>query len=77
MATTSLNGSELEIPQIGLVAMTTNYVLSSDWSRGLVHNMNDICIRGSIVSRQKCLQPLYWKFHIIQVLPETLTLNES
>ena len=60
-----------------LVAMTTNYILSSDWSGGLVHNMNNICILGSIVSRPKFLQTFYYKSHKIQVSPETSTLNKS
>ena len=32
-------------PDSRLVTMATSYFLSSDWSSGLVHNMNDICIR--------------------------------
>ena len=42
-----------QIPPLGLVAMATNGMLSSDWSKGLVHNMNNICIRRTIVLRQK------------------------
>ena len=39
--------------------------------------MNNICIRGSIVSRQKLLQQFYSKSYKIQVLLETITLNKS
>ena len=46
-------------PGFRFVAMATNDFLSSDWSSGLVHDMNNICIRGSIVLRPKPLQQFY------------------
>ena len=46
-------------PDFRFVAMATNDFLSSDWSSGLVHNMNNICIHGSIVSRPKFVQIFY------------------
>ena len=51
----------------GLVAMTTNYIMSCDWSRGLVHNMNTSAYVDLLFWGKKWLQTFYSTSHKIQV----------